>query len=130
MKKLSALLLVLMAVVLIAASCKPKQVAAVPPDPTPTPTPTVSVPEKLIAQYKQGEVEQCLYRASTVYKCSRNAPDAGSEFYSADGTKLGGCYYFSGSVDMICKESSECKTIYRVAKNIWGKPEVVWTDGQ
>jgi hypothetical protein len=97
--------------------------------PLPGPT-TAEVQQKLLAQYERGEIEQCMYLGATVYRCSRNAPDAGSEVFDAKGTRIGRCYYSTNIVDPVCKEATDCKVIYRIAKNIWGKPEVVWVKPQ
>jgi hypothetical protein len=92
----------------------------------PLPVDPKAVREKLYNQYKNGEIEQCMYQEKTVYRCSRNAPDAGSEVYDHQGNQMGKCYYSTRQVDPVCKEATDCKVIYRVAKNIWGKPEVPW----
>lgn len=95
------------------------------PTPTTTPAPTSQeVEQKLYNEYKAGEIQRCQYEGNTVYICSRNAPDAGSEIFDAKGEKIGGCYYNTGAVDPICKSASDCKVIYRIARNIWGKPGV------
>ena len=141
MKNLSILLLTVMATLLISASCQPTGKKnnsdgvdtvkvtntdsgtgggrPAPPDPK-------VVQQTLYDQYKNGEIEQCLFEGVTVYKCSRNAPDAGSEIYANNGDRQGRCYYSTRQVDPICEKLTDCKTIYRVAKNIWGKPEVKW----
>jgi hypothetical protein len=92
----------------------------------PLPVTPEAVREKLYNQYKSGEIEMCMWKGNTVYRCSRNAPDAGSEVFDHQGNKIGKCYYSTRQVDPVCEEATECKVIYRVAKNIWGKPEVVW----
>lgn len=143
MKHFSILLLCFFAVLLMSATCKstgdtgnggPDSTAVVvdtttlptggikPPRPNPA-----EVEQKLYAQYMSGEIEKCLFEGVTVYKCSRNAPDAGSEIYANNGDRQGRCYYSTGQVDPICEKLTDCKTIYRVAKNIWGKPEVKWS---
>lgn len=143
MKHLSILLIAVMATLLISASCKPNgnthhsnggsdSTATVDTTQLPTggikplPVDPKAVQQKLIDQYRSGEVEQCLHESVTVYKCSRNAPDAGSEIYASNGDLMGRCYYSTRQVDPICERLTDCKTIYRVAKNIWGKPEVKW----
>jgi hypothetical protein len=84
------------------------------------------VQSTLVTTYLRGEIEQCKYNGQTVYRCSRNAPDAGSEVFDNAGTRIGRCYYSTGAIDPICKEATDCKVIYRMAGNIWGKPEVPW----
>jgi hypothetical protein len=94
---------------------------------TPTPDPTPAETQaKLVAQYERGEVEQCTYQGATVYRCSRNAPDAGSEVFNAKAERIGRCYYSTNVLDPVCKEATGCKVIYRMANNIWGKPAVAW----
>lgn len=97
--------------------------------PLPTPTPG-QVQSQLLQTYSRGEIDQCEHKGAVVYKCSRNAPDAGSEFYDAAGNRIGRCYYSTRVIDPICNEATACKTIYRMAGNIWGKPEVVWVKPQ
>ncbi len=82
------------------------------------------VVQKLYVEYKAGQIERCTYQGETIYKCSRNAPDGGSEIFDASGDKMGGCYYNTGALHAACEGSTDCKVIYRVAKNIWGKPGV------
>ncbi len=136
-----ALALFTFSCMLLLASCHPKNGNPTPPQPPavekadsfptggikPLPGPTpAEVQQRLITQYERGEIEQCLYKGATVYRCSRNAPDAGSEVFDAKGDRIGRCYFSTNTVDPVCREATDCKVIYRVAKNIWGKPEVVW----
>jgi hypothetical protein len=89
-----------------------------------------TVQQGLVTEYLRGEIAQCQYRGAIVYKCSRNAPDAGTEIFDAYGTRIGRCYASTNQIDAICNEATDCKVIYRVAKNIWGKPEVPWVRPQ
>jgi hypothetical protein len=150
MKYLNALLALTLALAL--ASCHPRSTTSpstngsnsqgngngvkTPPEDTtllptggikPLPEPNqAQVQSDLITTYTRGEIEQCQYKGQTVYRCSRNAPDAGSEVFDNTGKRIGRCYYSTGSVDPICKDATDCKVIYRMANNIWGKPEVPW----
>ena len=121
------------------ASCHPKPInnGNMPPPADTTLLPTGGIkplPEpnqgevqgKLVTDYLRGEIEQCSYKGAMVYRCSRNAPDAGTEVFDNKGIRIGRCYYNTGAVDAICKETIDCKCIYRMAGNIWGKPEVPW----
>lgn len=87
-------------------------------------TETASTLSELVKQYSNGEVMRCSYQGQTVYRCSRNAPDGGSEVYDAAGEKIGGCYYSTGAVDPICESMTDCEVIFRAPNNIWGKPAV------
>lgn len=86
--------------------------------------PAANTPLELYKTHGFGEIEQCLHNGETVYKCAHNAYDAGNEIFDAKGTKIGSCYYSSRQVDPICKELESCKTLWRVEKNIWGRPGV------
>lgn len=88
--------------------------------------PAKEVERKLVAQYERGEIDKCLREGVVFYKCSRNAPDAGGEIFDSQGNQVGRCYYGTRIIDPICEQLTDCKTIYRIAKNIWGKPEVKW----
>lgn len=96
----------------------------------PLPLSPEEVEQKLHAQYQNGEIDKCMWKDKATYRCSRNAPDAGSEVYDHQGNRIGRCYYSTRQVDALCEELMDCKTIYRVAKNIWGKPEVPWAGGK
>lgn len=99
-----------------AASCK-KKTAPVTTDPG-------STEKTLLENYRNGEISKCSWKEQTVFVCQRNAPDAGSEVFDASGSRIGGCYYNTGMVDAVCEETSGCTVIYRVDKNIWGKPGI------
>lgn len=92
----------------------------------PLPVDPKVVQQKLHDQYLAGEIDKCRYEGVVVYKCSRNAPDAGSEIYASNGDRIARCYYSTRQVDAACEKLTDCETIYRIAKNIWGKPEVKW----
>ena len=159
MKTLSAFLIASLSLVLISASCNPKNGSSgntvrdsVPVEDTtllptggvrplpgnedtatlptggvkPVILPAKEVERKLVAQYERGEVEKCLREGVVFYKCSRNAYDAGSEVFDSQGNRVGRCYPSTRIIDPICEQITDCKTIYRIAKNIWGKPEVKW----
>ncbi|HHG86340.1 MAG TPA: hypothetical protein ENJ82_16435 [Bacteroidetes bacterium] len=87
-----------------------------------------NIPADLIQQYSSGEVQMCHYQDQLVYKCSRNAPDAGSEFFNTKGKKIGGCYYATNQVAQVCREAKQCRVIYRVFPNIWGLPKVIYAE--
>ena len=142
MKRISILLFFVMATLLISASCQPTangnhqsgtDSVAVEDTTTlptggikPVPADPKAVQQKLHDQYLAGEIDQCRYEGVIVYKCSRNAYDAGSEIYASNGDRMARCYYSTNQVDPACNKLTDCVTIYRVAKNIWGKPEVKW----
>ncbi len=127
---------------LLMAACHPKPegtvptggVRPLPPDTVattggvkpPRPPSAVELQYKLVTQYQRGEVEQCMHKGQVIYRCSLNAPDAGSEIYNVYGERIARCYPSTGVTDPVCKEATECKVIYRMARNIWGKPEVPW----
>lgn len=92
----------------------------------PRPPAAVELQFNLVTQYERGEVEQCMYKGMTIYRCSRNAPDAGSEIYDVYGQRIARCYANTGIMDPACKDATDCKVIYRMANNIWGKPAVPW----
>lgn len=80
--------------------------------------------KKLYKTYKNGEISECKYKGETVYSGALNAYDAGNNVYDASGKQIGSCNYAWGTVDDICGELENCKTIYRVEDNIWGRDYV------
>lgn len=127
----------------VATTTPPATSQPTPPAPsTPPTTPPSSVPEaatvpsptieeaprpvlaKLTELYQDGEISRCTHQGQTVYVCARNAYDAGSEVFDAKGQQIGVCYYSTRRVDPVCTEAQDCKVIYRVNPNIWGKPGV------
>ena len=144
------LLSLLLVGLLALSACKPRQAPAQPPVAETPPTvppvapepPPAALPDAateaapttdeaprpalaiLTETYQNGEISRCTHNGATVYVCARNAPDAGSEVYDAQGKRIGVCYYSTRRVDPICTEVQGCKVIYRVTPNIWGKPGV------
>lgn len=80
--------------------------------------------KQLYRLYKNGQISRCKYNGDTVYCAERNAYDAGSVIYDKKGNKVGTCCYAWGKPDTICRQLTECETIYRVKDNIWGEPPV------
>lgn len=107
---------------LMTSACKNSNTGTNKPDPN-----TKNPVAVLVKKYESGEVKSCKHEGKTVYQCSRNANDAGSEIYDATGKKIGQCYYSTGMVDPMCEEMTECEVLYRVAGNIWGLPEVPYS---
>ena len=120
MHKNTTLLGALLLLMVLMYACKSAPVTP-PADHVPT---EQQVLQKLYDEYTSGEIQRCKYQGSTIYKCSRNAPDAGSEIFNEQGDKIGGCYYSTRQLHPACEGATDCKVIYRVAKNIWGKPGV------
>jgi hypothetical protein len=124
----SPLIRLALAGLLLSAGCKsrpaaPPVVEVTPPVPPPAADPH-AVLRDLAANYKNGEISRCTHAGGTVYLCARNAPDAGAEVFDALGKKVGVCYPSTRRVDPVCTEAADCKVIYRVSPNIWGKPGV------
>jgi len=80
--------------------------------------------KKLYKDYKNGEINECIYNGEVVYSVGLNAHDAGNAIFDKDGTSIGDCNYAWGTVDNICGELQNCEVIYRVEDNIWGTPAV------
>ena len=113
MKRLIGLLtLIAGSVILLSAACSKKQ------------TKSGNALQKLYNQYQNGQIDECSLNGKKVYSAGLNAYDAGTEIYDEAGVKLGVCYYASRQVDDICKELSNCETIYRCEKHITGQPAV------
>lgn len=79
---------------------------------------------KLYKTYKNGSIDECKHNGQTVYSAGQNAYDAGSVVYDKNGNQIGTCNFAWGQPDAICKELTECETVYRVKDNIWGQPAV------
>lgn len=79
---------------------------------------------KLYEMFKEGSISICQYNGQTVYSAAHNAYDAGASIFDKDGNLIGGCNDAWGRVDAMCKEVTNCKTIYMVKDNIWGQPAV------
>ena len=87
----------------------------------------LTVAKNLYENYIEGEISKCSLEGKTYWMGALNAPDAGSEVFDATGKKVGACYHSTNSVDDICgqlDQSGNCQVVYRMAKNIWGKPAV------
>lgn len=81
--------------------------------------------KRLIQYYKDGEVDVCKHQGQTAYSAAINARGAGSVIYDQNGQEIGRCHYALGSMsDAVCKELTDCETVYRVKNNIWGKPPI------
>lgn len=81
--------------------------------------------EKLYKIYKEGEISECKYKGETVYTATLNAYDAGVRVYDRNGEVIGSSNYGWGDrVDTVCRQLTDCKVIYRVKDNIWGRPAV------
>lgn len=120
---ISSLVLGLLAFTLVSASCKTQK----PPQTPEPPAVEVEQPNALDAlakRFENGEISKCKHQGNLVYVCGLNANDAGTEIFNEKGEKIATCNYGWGRPDQMCKEVTECKVIYRVAKNIWGKPAV------
>jgi hypothetical protein len=116
-------LLLVMAFAITACNKKPK------PGPKPEPVETVEPqlnPElKLLEQFRSGEIDKCKDpQGNVVYRCQRNIRDIETRIFDAAGNQIGVCFYSTRKLDPICEQTTDCKTIYRVANNIWGKPAV------
>ena len=94
----------------------------------PTPQQTMeATAEKLVKLYRNGEVNECLYKSKKVFHCALNAYDAGSEIFNIQGDKIADCYYNNNDeIPRMCEEIEGCNTLYRTAKNIWRRPGVTW----
>ncbi len=84
---------------------------------------------KLIKLYRNGEVNLCSWKNRKVYSCQLNAYDSGFEIFDINCQKLGGCYYQTNNYPEMCEELTNCQTLYRTDKNIWGRPPVVYGSG-
>lgn len=69
--------------------------------------------KRLYKRYKGGSISECKYKGQTVYSASIGAIDAGYEIYDKDGNKIGECSFAWGLMDSICKQLTDCETIYR-----------------
>lgn len=122
-------LLMLTGILTGAASCRKTQKdhsSAGDPDTVAVSAPKPENPEKkLLEMYRSGEIEKCKdAQGNTVYRCQRNIRDIETRIYNTLGEQVGVCFYSTNKVDAICRETTGCTTIYRVDKNIWGKPAV------
>ena len=80
--------------------------------------------KELYKVYEDGEISECKYNGQIVYCAGINAYDAGSVVYDKEGKQIGSCIYAWGNVDSICRQLTNCETIYRVKNSIWGGPAV------
>lgn len=87
-------------------------------------TEQVTTLKQLYNTYKNGEISVCQYNGQTVYSAILNGMDVPQVIYAGDGKQMGICNYGWGQVDPICKQITNCETIYRIKDNIWGKPGV------
>jgi hypothetical protein len=120
-------LLLCLGIITGAASCRKTQKG--PPAEGDTVATTAPKPEntekKLLELYRSGEIDRCKdAQGNTVYRCQKNIRDIETRIYDAMGAQVGVCFYSTNKVDAICRETTGCTTIYRVDKNIWGKPAV------
>ncbi len=79
---------------------------------------------RLYSQYKNGQIDECNWNGKKVYSAGLNAYDAGTEIYDEAGVKIGACYYATNQVDAVCKELSDCETVYRCDNHITREPAV------
>ena len=107
MKSHTLIPLIFASVLLFSFSCKNRKVDG-----------KENIGMKLYETYKEGEIERCMHNGAVVYKCAHNAYDAGNEIYDAKGVKIGSCYYSSRQVDPICKDLTDCQTIWRREGNM------------
>jgi hypothetical protein len=78
----------------------------------------------LYNQYKNGEIDECIYNGDTVYCAGQSMYDAGATLYDASGRQIGECNYAWGPVDPICKQVNNCTVIYRCKNHITQLPFV------
>lgn len=99
------------------------------PQPTPTPSPTpTNAPLAVQLIYKKGQtgiISQCEYKGELVYMVGMNAYDGGNTIYNDKGVAIDSVSGFSGkSENGIAEDVTDCKDIYVVTPNIWGKAGV------
>jgi hypothetical protein len=94
------------------------------PIPTPTPAPQLSPLATLHLQYKNGAIAECDYNGNKVYVVSPNAYDAGGAVYNTNGIPIGPTGYFPTKPQGYVDNLKNCKDIYVVSPNIWGKAAV------
>ncbi|WP_199117412.1 hypothetical protein [Pedobacter sp. ASV28] len=80
--------------------------------------------EKIYVFYKDGKIGECKYNGQTVYSAILNAYDANGQIYNKNGDVIGSCNYAWGKADDICKQITDCKSIYVVEDNIWREPAI------
>ncbi len=80
--------------------------------------------QSLYDKYKDGSIAECLYNNHVVYSASVNAYDSGATIYDANEIGIGTVNGSDGKMDSVAQDVKDCKDIYVVDKNIWGKKAV------
>lgn len=80
--------------------------------------------KNLYLTYRKGKIEQCDWNGQQVFSCMLSAYDAPTVIFDSTGKKIANCNYAFNRVDSICREVTNCKTIYCADTNIWGEPGV------
>lgn len=73
-------------------------------------------------QYKNGQIAECIKDGKTYYSGAMNAYDGGGLTFDSHGKVVGEYQGFTGKYTGI--ELENCKDIYVVEGNIWGKKPI------
>ena len=78
--------------------------------------------KKAYSNYKNGQINECVYEGKLYYTASSNVYDGNGETFDIDGNIVGNHGGFSPTLEGI--NPQQCERIYVVEKNIWGYPAV------
>lgn len=115
---MKTLLLTCFALVLSMAACKKSTKGKTQENTTP-----VGI-QKVFDENQPGEIYECMYEGKTVFYIQDNAVDVSTLYFDEAGNHIGTCNFQIGRTDAICEGATDCKAVFRVGDNVWGK-EVV-----